>query len=103
LQSRYIVLAANFAFALCTIVRIWFVAVRASVPLFAATYLIEPALTATILCLIYRRTGGRLTKWCFDLRLTSRLLKKSWPLMLSGFAVMIYMRLDQIMLARNER
>ncbi len=99
LQSRYIVWAANFAFVICTIVRIWFVAIQASVPLFAATYLIEPALAATILCLIYRHTGGRLTRWQVDRRLAGSLLKQSWPLMLSGLAVMIYMRLDQIMLA----
>src|SRR3546814_8512980 len=37
--------------------------------------------------------------WSISLHLASRLLGQSWPLLLSGFAVMTYMRIDQIMLA----
>ncbi|HEY5811790.1 MAG TPA: flippase [Terrimicrobiaceae bacterium] len=100
LQARYTVWAANASFVLCTIVRIWLVSIGASVACFAATYLIEPGVTAIILYFIYRRFGGRLSNWRLDLTLASSLFKQSWPLMLSGFAIMIYMRLDQIMLAK---
>src|SRR3546814_6946991 len=37
--------------------------------------------------------------WSISLPLARRLLGQSWPLLLSGFAVMTYMRIDQIMLA----
>jgi len=36
--------------------------------------------------------------WRFDLSLAKDLLKNSWPLLLSGAAVMIYMRIDQVMI-----
>ncbi len=34
----------------------------------------------------------------FDLRTAKHLLRASWPLIISGFVVMIYMRIDQIMI-----
>jgi O-antigen/teichoic acid export membrane protein len=35
---------------------------------------------------------------CFDLQIAKRLLKDSWPLIFSAIVVMIYMRIDQIMI-----
>ena len=100
LQARYAVWAHNAGFVLCTILRIWLIGVDASVAPFAATYLIEPLVTATVLIVLYKKSGGRVLNWRWDLRVASGLLKESWALMLSGFAIMIYMRLDQIMLAK---
>jgi O-antigen/teichoic acid export membrane protein len=37
-------------------------------------------------------------RWNFQWRMASSLVKDSWPLILSGFSVMIYMRIDQILL-----
>src|SRR3546814_8792598 len=53
------------------------------------------------LCLLafaYRRDRMH-APWSISLPLARRLLGQSWPLLLSGFAVMTYMRIDQIMLA----
>lgn len=100
LQARYTVWAANAAFILCTMVRILLVARDASVAPFAATYLIEPVITAVVLYCFYRRAGGRVGSWRWEAPLALRLLKQSWPLMLGGLAIMIYMRIDQIMLAK---
>jgi polysaccharide transporter, PST family len=100
LQARYTVWAANAAFVLCTIVRIVLVAKGASIGPFAATYLIEPVIAAVVLYGLYRRTGGGVRGWSWEAPLALRLLKQSWPLMLGGLAIMIYMRIDQIMLAK---
>ena len=37
-------------------------------------------------------------KWSWDIEWSKRLLKESWPYILSGLAIIIYMRIDQIML-----
>lgn len=100
LQARYAVWAANGAFFLCTAARIWLIGRGAGVAPFAATYLIEPLLTAAVLFGFYRRAGGRVSAWTWEWPLAKKLLREGWPLLLSGFAVMIYMRLDQVMLAR---
>jgi O-antigen/teichoic acid export membrane protein len=36
--------------------------------------------------------------WKFDFKLAKKLLKNSWPLILSGIVVTIYMKIDQIMI-----
>ena len=36
--------------------------------------------------------------WRFDFSITKELLRNSWPLLLSGGAAMIYMRIDQVMI-----
>ena len=71
----------------------------ASVAPFAATYLIEPLVTADPHRPLYKKSGGRVLNWRWDLR-GERSFERNWALMLSGFAIMIYMRLDQIMLAK---
>ena len=37
-------------------------------------------------------------KWRFDLTVLRPLLRDAWPLMLSAFSIMIYMRVDQVMI-----
>jgi O-antigen/teichoic acid export membrane protein len=36
--------------------------------------------------------------WHFDFQIARKLLKNSWPLLLGGAAVMLYMRIDQVMI-----
>lgn len=100
LAARYVVWAANGSFLVCTAVRFWLVSQGASVAPFAATYLIEPALTAATLYVFYRREGGSLRGWRWERPLAGTMLRESWPLLLSGLAVMVYMRIDQVMLAQ---
>lgn len=100
LAARYVVWAANGSFLICTACRFWLVARGATVAPFAATYLIEPALTAAALYVFYRREGGSMKLWRWERPLAGRMLRESWPLLLSGLAVMIYMRIDQVMLAQ---
>ena len=100
LAARYVVMAANASFLICTACRFCLVSRGAAVAPFAATYLIEPALTAAALYVLYRREGGSMKLWRWERPLAGRMLRESWPLLLSGLAVMVYMRLDQVMLAR---
>jgi len=41
-----------------------------------------------------------MTSWVIDFQYAKALLKECWPLLLSGIAIMIYMRIDQIMLGQ---
>ena len=45
------------------------------------------------------RIGG-IGAWRFDYSRAKTLLKDSWPLLLSGMAIMVYMRIDQVMLGQ---
>jgi len=46
----------------------------------------------------YRYKKHLISQWFFDKKLARSLLKDSWPLILSGLVISIYMKVDQIMI-----
>jgi len=48
--------------------------------------------------LVYRRAGEKISTWEFDRGLARELWHNSWPLMLSGAAVFIYVKIDQVLI-----
>lgn len=98
MKARPAVIAANAAFLLVSVARLVMLGVEASIAWFGLSLVAEAAITAALLLAAYRREGGH-PRWLFNPTLAWRLLRQSWPLLLSGFAVMAYMRIDQVMLA----
>jgi PST family polysaccharide transporter len=97
-QSKYTVWARNTAFVAIALVRL--LLVRAGAPLLAFAWAgsVEIALGTAGLIIVYRAKSQQLSHWYVTLACAKRLLKTSWPLILAGMAIMIYMRIDQIML-----
>jgi PST family polysaccharide transporter len=98
IQSKYAVLARNSAFILSSIVKVILVAVSASLISLALATTAEAVLAAVGLALVYRLTGNHSRAWRVDRKLAGTLLAESWPLIISGFAILIYMKIDQVML-----
>jgi polysaccharide transporter, PST family len=96
--SKLTVLAKNGAFLLVAGLRIWLVHLQAPVWLFAVAGVAELALGAIGLAIAYTWVGGSLLKWRTNWNLSTGLVKQGWPLILSGMAIMIYMRIDMVML-----
>jgi O-antigen/teichoic acid export membrane protein len=65
---------------------------------FAAATSGEIALGAVGLVLGYHFSGGKIFSWHFSKKRAIGLLQQSWPVIFSGMAIMIYMRLDMVML-----
>ena len=59
---------------------------------------LEFAINALFLLIFYTANYPSPFRWRFDQRLALSLLKNSWPLMLSGFVLNIYTKIDQVML-----
>jgi PST family polysaccharide transporter len=79
-------------------VRVALIVSGASLVGFAWAVVAEMVVAAVLFAGLARREGlGRLTGG-FDRVVAARLLREAWPLMLSGFAVMLYMRIDAVML-----
>lgn len=97
-QSRLTVWAKNSAFLLMAAVRICLIRLRAPLWSFAAAQVAELALGAGGLMVAYWWSGGRLARWRATRDRTLDLLSQSWPVILSGMAIMIYMRIDMVML-----
>ncbi|WP_428419979.1 flippase [Methylibium sp.] len=99
MHARPAVLAVNMAFLVTTIGRLGLLAIEAPMAWFAVTLVIEAGLAASLLVVAYRSAERNNTPWQFDAHVAKALLLESWPLLLSSLAVMIYMRMDQVMLA----
>jgi PST family polysaccharide transporter len=97
-RSKLTVWAKNAAFLGVTGLRLVLINVKAPLWSFAAAQVVEFALGAIGMVIAYRSGGGRMTMWNAQKRRAIQLLKQSWPVMLAGMAIMIYMRIDMVML-----
>ena len=50
------------------------------------------------LIVAYRKNGLRIREWKFNWKLALGILTDAWPLMLSGAAMSVYMKIDQVMI-----
>lgn len=97
-ESKYIVWVENSVFVLGNLARILLILSDADVFEFAVLMVIESFVLAILFLLLYKIKTRSLIWPRYYAELFFKLLKNSWPLMLSTVTVMIYMRLDQIML-----
>ncbi|MGC3982203.1 MAG: flippase [Steroidobacteraceae bacterium] len=99
-QSRYTVWVENGIFLMMSVVRIVLILRQASLVSFVWLVLFETILVAFGFAGVYLITQGGLNKWTFQAQRARALIRDSWPLILSGLSVMIYMRIDQVMLGK---
>lgn len=99
-QSKYSVIARNIAFLLNTVIKIVLILTKASLLAFAWVTLAEFAMSAIGLLIVYQVKGYSFWLWRWSLSAAKTLLKESLPLIFSGFAIMIFMRIDQVMLGQ---
>jgi PST family polysaccharide transporter len=99
-QSKYTVYSANAAFLIMLLVKVTLIIQSATLIAFVWASFGEVILTAIFLLLAYKLNHQNMLEWRYDWPLAKSLLKNSWPLILSGLAIMIYMRIDQIMIGQ---
>ncbi|WP_193194346.1 flippase [Nostoc sp. MG11] len=99
-QSKYTVVAKNTAFIIITLAKITLIKMQAPLIAFAWMTFAEIGLGAMGLVSIYKIKGYSLRLWRWSFPVAKELLKDSWPLILSGLTIMIYMKIDQIMLGQ---
>lgn len=97
-RIKFSVIAKNLAFVAISSVKVGLILKGASLIAFAWTGVAEAALSAMGLVIAYRVSGGSISHWRPNVRTALGLLRDSWPLIFSGIVIMIYMRIDQIMI-----
>ncbi len=97
-ESKYVVWASNLGFATLTMVRLSLIWSGGTVRAFAWALFLEALIGGGILLFLYARKTGDLRAWRFRVSLALRLLRESWPLIFSAVAIVIYMKIDQVML-----
>jgi len=84
--------------ALSSLIKIYVVLVGGELICFVLIAVFDVFVLAISYFVAYKISGNRLFFIYFDLSIARRLLHTSWPLIFSGLIVMIYMRIDQIMI-----
>lgn len=97
-RSRHAVAARSLALAVSSALNIALIVVDGSLLAFVGAASLEYALGGVFLVAAYLRLGGRPGAWRFRGSTARRLLTVSWPLILSGIANAINLRVDQLML-----
>lgn len=98
--SKYTVYAKNAAFLMVTLVKIILIFLKAPLIAFVWASLAEIIIGAMGLILAYQINGYHILFWKSSFARAKSLLKDSWPLIFSGIVIMIYMRIDQIMIGQ---
>lgn len=96
-QSRRTVLAKLGAVLLSNGCKVALILIRAPVAAFAIMVALEAAAGAAGLALVYRRFRT-LEPWRAVAAQARQLLRQSYPFLLSGLSITVYMRIDQIMI-----
>ena len=97
-MSKYTVYAKNSAFIVISIIKIWLILNHAPLIAFAWAGLAEIVLGAVGLTMVYHRNNQYVKDWQFNLDRAKNLIKESWPLILTGVVISIYMKIDMVML-----
>lgn len=96
--SKYVVYSQTISTILGAIVNLFLIFFNMPLVYFALVILMQNILLAIGLILTYKRQKLIIFNWKLQANLAIRLLKDSWPLILSGIAIAIYMKIDQVMI-----
>ena len=97
-QSKYAVWIQNGVFLTVAAIKVVMIVQRAPLIAFAWITMAEALVVALLLASMVGLREQRLWPLRFQVERARELLKDSWPLMLAGIAVTLYMKIDQIML-----
>lgn len=99
-SSHYTVLAKGFAFFLASLLRVILIVSAVDLSAFVWVGLAEIVVGALGSAVFFSRLVMPLSSWRFGLGIARSLLASSWTLLLSGVAIMIYMKIDIVMLTQ---
>lgn len=77
------------------IVLLW---IKAPLEFFIVATMFDTVLVASGYCISYKRTVGKISNWRYDSSIVPFYIREAFPLVLSGAAVIIYQRIDQVMI-----
>ena len=98
IQAKYSVWSRNLALIIFALVRVKLVFSKAPLVAFAWAILINDLLIVLGMVIWYHASKEQMVAWQVSFSRAKQLLRDSWPLIVSGLAVIIYMKVDQIML-----
>ena len=96
--SKFVSICKMTQLLLSSLLKLYFIFTGADLIWFVLVTLVDQLSLALSLYLAYRNQKLGSFYRHFDMKTAKQLLKDSWPLIFSGLVIMIYMRIDQIMI-----
>jgi O-antigen/teichoic acid export membrane protein len=97
-QSKYIMQVQVIGNLLSAAIKLVLIYLRMPLIGFVYAYAFDFMLLATGYYFTYQRKGRNLFNWVYNSKLAKKLLQHSWPLIISGIMVSLYMKIDQLMI-----
>ena len=97
-KSKFSVYASLLVQSVSIVIKIILLLNNASLNAFIWVYLFDSIFLAIAFLYYYFYSELIIKNWKFDYRLAIDLLRDSWPLIFSGAMIVVYMRIDQIMI-----
>lgn len=98
-QSKYTVFSQTLSFMVVSILQIFLILTQSPLIAFVWIIAIESIIIAIFLVAFYQaKSPTSVFDWKIRFSTMKGLLKDCWPLILAGLSIMIYMRIDQVMI-----
>ena len=97
-KSKYVVHAQFVQLIISSIVKIILVVNEAPLIWFASVYSLDVIVLAMGLVFAYLYNGDNIFSWKWSFETSKYLLHDSWPLILAGVVISVYMKIDQVMI-----
>ena len=99
-QSKFTVWSKSTAYLITSLFKLGAILLGAPLIIFALAILLETVLTSVGLLINYKRRGHNLRAWQPTFARAKLLMGESWPLAVSGAMLLVYQRIDVIMLGQ---
>lgn len=97
-KSKYIMQVQIIGNLISAVIKITLIFTSSPLIYFVFSYIFDILLLSVGYFAVYQRKGRSIFNWGFDGKLAKKLLHYSWPLIISGIMVSVYMKIDLLML-----
>lgn len=97
-SAKNSVLVQSSSFFIASVIKLILIYLKYPLLYFVIFTVAEYLFMAIGFILMYKYKGLKISSWKFDSSLGKALLKDSWPLIISGIVITIYMKIDQVMI-----
>ena len=97
-ESKYVVYSKNISFLLFSALKVYFIIIGSDIISFAYLYSFELFLSAVLLIIFFSCKQYSLSHFRVDKIKIRKFLNEGWPLLISSISIILYMKIDQVMI-----